>query len=129
MFVIPKIRGCDEWGSGAFGAPRGDRKHNGIDFIAEADTDVFSHISGMVTKIGYPYGDDLSFRYVEVMHIGGLRHRWFYLKPLVSVGQEVTQGEILGTTQDLGDRYPGITPHFHYEIKNGTDYIDLSRLI
>lgn len=114
--ILPRRR-RDKWGSGHFGASRsgGKRKHKGIDFAAEPGTAIYSPVHGRVTKLGYPYGDDLSFRYVEVT-AGGLRHRLFYIYPRVAKGDIVDPGDLLGIVQDSDKRYPGITNHVHYEI-------------
>lgn len=116
MLIKPKQRRSDKWGSGHFGASRGSRTHNGIDFSCDPETEVFSHIYGEITKLGYPYGDDLSFRYVEIQDENGYYHRFFYVDPCVKVGDVVSFGQLIGSTQKLNDRYPGITEHFHYEV-------------
>src|SRR5690606_19387199 len=61
-------RTWDHFGSGAYGASRdgGVRHHAGVDYVAEAGQAVKAPISGYVTRIGYAYADDLSFRYVEI---------------------------------------------------------------
>ena len=117
----------DSFGSGAYLAPRSssDRKgqkysyeHNGVDKSCYPLTEIESDIQGVVTKLGYPYGDDLSFRYVQITDKAGFKHRYFYVEPHVVVGQPVSEGEIIGVTQKLNDRYEGITEHCHYEIKD-----------
>lgn len=113
--VLP-LRGADSWGSGAYGAPRGSRKHKGIDYAASPGTVLESNVAGRVTKLGYPYGDDLSFRYVEVTSEDGYRHRFFYVYPRVGRGDVVAAGDVLGVVQDSTGRYEGITNHVHYEI-------------
>jgi len=74
---------------------------------------------GTVTKVGYPYrmDDDLKghLRYVEVT-LDGNRFRYFYVEPLVSVGDILAHGDSVGISQDLTSIYPGITQHFHFEI-------------
>ena len=122
--ITPK-RGTDNWGSGEFGAPRGDRKHRGIDYAALPGSLVLSPVTGTVTKLGYPYSDDLEFRYVQITSEDGADHRVFYVDPNVKVGDRVFQGRsVIGEAQDLTGRYPGITPHVHYEIKLNGSYID-----
>lgn len=118
------LRKCDQHGSGEFGASRGSRRHNGVDLACMAGTLVGSPVDGMVSKLGYPYGDDLSFRYVEV-EAQGYAFRVFYIDPLVSVGRQVQRGDILGACQSLMQRYPGITDHVHLEVKDEHgDYVD-----
>lgn len=121
------------WGSGEFEAPRGSRKHKGIDIVAPVGAEVISVTNGDVTKIGFPYAQDplgqytnederrafylkKAMRYVQITTLLGRRVRYFYVDPVVEVGDKVYPGETLGTTQDLGKVYPGITPHFHFEV-------------
>lgn len=115
-FLAPR-RTSDSFGSGHYGAPRGSRIHSGIDFAARPHSLLLSPIAGEVTKLGYPYSDDMEFRYVEVTDSDGLRHRFFYIFPGVAFGETIDVGDPLGTVQDLEPRYPGITPHAHYEIR------------
>lgn len=118
------IRKWDEHGGGAFGDPRGGRPHNGIDLVCPSGQEVRSPVDGKVTKLGYTYADDLSYRYVEVF-AGGYYYRVFYVSPEVQLGDEVLFGERIGTAQNIKRRYPGITPHIHFEIKDGNgEYVD-----
>ena len=113
------VRGKDCHGFGHFGAPRGRRRHNGIDVVAEAGQEVLSCSDGTISKIGYPYADDLSYRYVEVQR-GPYRERYFYVQPAerIELGLRVKAGDSLGTIQDLCCRYGGIGNHCHLEIKD-----------
>lgn len=116
--VLPK-RTTDRWGSGAFGASRGERIHNGIDYRVLPGSQILSPVKGEVTKLGYCYGDDLKYRYVEVTDKDGLQHRIFYIRPTdIEVGMIVGEGAVIGIAQNLGPRYPDITPHVHYEVKD-----------
>ena len=119
---LPK-RISDKWGQGHYGAPRGNHTHHGIDYICLVGQEIISPVNGKVTKLGYPYGDDLSFRYVQISS-SGYNHRIFYISPLVEVGDLVAVNQPIGTSQDLGKRYPEITQHIHYEIMVGETYID-----
>lgn len=117
---LPK-RGQDAWGSGAFGASRGTRKHKGIDYCCYPDTEITSHVTGVVTKLGYPYSDDLSFRYVEITTVNKLRHRFFYVEPTVEKADLISKGQVIGIAQNISSRYrdpgrPAMTNHVHYEI-------------
>ncbi len=117
-------RKCDGYGCGHFGASRGSRPHNGVDLACPPKTLVYSPIAGTVTKVGYPYGDDLSYRYLEISE-NGYKFRVFYVSPVVKVGQKVSKATIIGEAQGLTRRYSGITPHLHLEIKNADgDFID-----
>ena len=111
----------DPAGSGTFGASRagGTRVHKGKDYeVAEGDA-INSPVLGKVTKIGYPYGDDLSYRYIQVTDMDGNDHRMFYVSPdkQLKVGDTVKQGDKVGTAQDVAKKHGGeMKTHVHYEI-------------
>lgn len=108
------VRGLDRHGSGAWGASRdgGRRTHKGVDYAFWPGSTLLSPVTGEVTKLGYAYGDDLRWRYVEITD-GPRRYRFFYAQPIIAVGATVFEGDRLGVVQDLRERYPGITPHVH----------------
>ena len=130
--IIPtelEKRTSDKWGMGHFGAPRGNHTHHGQDYKCPADAHVQAPCSGRVTKLGYAYPDDLSFRYVEITANDGKRHRIFYILPKVFDSSIVREGDVIGYAQDLEQRYPGITQHVHYEIIDiDGNYIDPEQL-
>jgi len=60
------------------------------------------------------------------------KYRYFYVEPLLLVGDTVKRGDIIGYAQGLTDVYPGITSHFHFEIMKpgrGRSYRDRSNRI
>jgi len=125
----------DAHGSGEFGAPRGTHTHHGVDYACEAGTQILSPVAGVVTKLGYPYGDDLSYRYVEIDTGNGLYHRVFYVWPLVGVGIMVVPDDVIGEAQDIAQRYSHngqMNNHVHYEVVRYVDgkkeYLDLGDL-
>lgn len=117
-------RTSDKYGSGNFGAPRGNHPHNGVDYICPPDSQVQSPVDGIVTKLGYPYGDDLSFRYVEITDKQQRKHRFFYVEPSVLEGWHIAVNDIIGMSQSLQKRYPEITDHIHYEVMINGSYVD-----
>lgn len=121
-------RKCDKFGCGHYGASRGTRKHTGVDIIADKEETVFSPMTGKITKVGYCYADDLSFRYVEITN-SKYTMRVLYIDPLVSVGDWVKDGEYIGEVQTLNKRYKGITDHIHVEIKANGVFIDPTNLL
>lgn len=126
--IIPPQRTWDKFGGGAFGAPRGDRKHMGIDLACWEGSSITTPHAGKVTKIGFPYNPDDPkkgrLRYVEILEQDLYRCRYFYVFPSVSPGDIVHPGDIIGTAQGLTKIYPGITDHFHYEVKKGGSFVD-----
>jgi len=125
--IVPPMRYTDKFGSGHYGAPRGNKTHRGIDIHAPVNSMILSPVMGEITKQGFPYGDDLSFRYVEITTSDSLRFRFFYVKLLSSltIGDKIQIDDVIGYTQDLNNRYEGITPHFHFEVKDeDNNYLD-----
>ena len=119
-------RGADPMGDGSFGASRGGRTHNGIDYAAESGDIVLSPVAGKVTKLGFPYATDLSYRYVEVTDELQRKWRVFYVEPTVEVGAQLTPAHPIGFAQDInakkgsnGKTYgeQGMTNHIHVEVK------------
>lgn len=113
-------RGIDAYGEGRFGASRdgGVRRHEGVDYMAEAGQTVTAPISGVISKIGYAYADDRKLLFVEIsnpaLHYAA---RVFYVDPIVAEGDIVAIGHPIGRTRSLQDKYPGgMTDHVHLEI-------------
>nr|VFJ50505.1 MAG: Peptidase family M23 [Candidatus Kentron sp. DK] len=117
-----KVRGDDRWGGGRFDSPRGNRPHEATDYVAEPGQNVVAVTGGKIDKIGYAYGDDLSYRYVRISTPDGYVARQLYVNPAEGIvpGAQVTAGQVIGISQALGSRYPGITEHVHVDItRNG----------
>ena len=118
LIDLPK-RGVDAWGDGSYLARRGSRKHKGIDYACKVDAQIASPVWGKVTKIGIPYRDS-HLDYVQVTDRLGNHHRIMYIEPRVRLGEEVSQGELIGLAQGVSAKYT--TPdrymknHVHYEI-------------
>ncbi len=128
--IITPLRGTDEFGCGAYGAPRGDRQHRGEDVAAYQGSFVLPVENGLISKIGFPYDPNDQkkghLRYVELLTQLNYRIRYFYVEPLVDVGEHVFTHQPLGTVADLQAVYgPGMTNHVHVEVidPNG-DYMD-----
>jgi hypothetical protein len=112
----------DPAGKGNYGARRGDRTHVGIDYCCTPGAVVLTPVGGIVTRLGYPYADDLSWRYVEITSgPDKLRHRFFYVEPgeTIDVGTHVGRKTPIGKAQDISERYPDqeMLAHIHYEVK------------
>lgn len=128
-----ETRGHDAYGEGEFGASRdgGSRRHEGVDFKADAGQPVVAPISGYVTKIGQAYAGDSRLKFVEITN-PALRYaaRVFYVSPSVNVGEPVHVGDAIGKVRTLQDKYPaGMTDHVHLEIMKQGRRIDASDVI
>lgn len=124
--VMPPERDADRWGQGHFGAPRGSRTHNGIDYQCAPGSVVLSSVNGTVSKLGWVYSqrDRNHFRYVEITTNDNHRHRYFYVKPIVPEHAPIEVGDAIGVVQTLQDIFPGIQDHVHYEIMVEGDFVN-----
>lgn len=116
--TTPPQRGEDNHGSGAYQAPRSYGKHNGIDYAVLPASLVLANTAGLVTKLGYMYADDLSYRYVRMKTLLGYTVTYGYVEPAVDLGARVTKDTVLGEVQDIAKRYEGITQHIHVSVKD-----------
>lgn len=119
-----RVRGQDNWGNGRYGATRKKKSkrylHEGADLLFKEGEKVHALAAGVVTRIGYPYHPDDPqkghFRYVQIS-VDGVEHRYFYVAPLVTLGQEISKGQPIGEAQGIANGYPGMGNHVHFEIK------------
>ncbi len=132
MKIKPPLRTKDSQGEGHYGASRGARTHKGIDLACYEGSIILSLTDGVVTKLGYPYNPNNHIkghlRYVQIT-FEDLDYRYFYVQPLVKVGDKIKAGDEIGITQGLVEIYPGITDHFHFEIKKGKGYLNPEKFI
>src|ERR1041384_631590 len=99
-------RGRDAWGGGHFGAGRGGRLHQGVDFVARAGDDILSPIDGNIVRMAAPYKNDFRFTGVVVEGTGpwaGVEVKVFYVQGYRS--GPVNVGEKLGVAQDVAIKY------------------------
>ncbi|MBW4433440.1 MAG: M23 family metallopeptidase [Pelatocladus maniniholoensis HA4357-MV3] len=91
--------------------------HSGIDLLAAIGTPVNAIAPGTIVFVGDrgTYGN-----LVIINHSGGLQSRYAQLESIkVSLGQQVKQGEVLGTVGQTGQ--PTISqPHLHFEIRSNS---------
>lgn len=118
LTVLTTPRNIDSFGSGHYGASRGSRIHNGEDVNAAYNSVLLSPVVGVVTKLGYCYKNDASYRYVQVTDVDDFDWRFFYVKPSILMGATVELETKLGFVQNLDFRYKGISNHIHLEIKD-----------
>lgn len=84
-----------------------------------------------MTKIGFPYGDDLTYRYIEITSVAGYRVRHFYVQPASSIsnGVMVKGGDVIGSYQSLNSRFPEIIEHVHIEVYKNGNVVDPTSII
>jgi murein DD-endopeptidase MepM/ murein hydrolase activator NlpD len=108
-----------------FGDPRdaGRRQHEGVDIFARRGTPVVSASDGIVLRVGET---DLGGRVVWIWDVSrGLRLYYAHLhEQLVTTGQRVNAGDVLGTVGNTGNART-TPPHLHFGIyERGTGAID-----
>jgi len=121
------IREADAFGQGTFAAPRGNRKHKGIDFLGVPNERVSCPCDGVIRRIGRCYGDTAEYKLVEI-NAGPAWVRLLYVDPDIFPGDEVSAGDTLGWAQDIAARYgPGMDNHVHLEVRLLTKYVLVGR--
>ena len=91
------------------------REHTGIDLVVPAGTPVRSTADGKVTKV--VKSEKGMGNQVTVEHAGGLQTVYAHLNSIkVSVGQNVRQGELIGSVGQSGSCF---APCLHYEVLRG----------
>ena len=94
--------------------------HPGIDFAAEEGAEVYAVAGGIVTAADY---DVEKGNYVVLDH-GGLETEYQHMKSLlVSAGQAVVQGQVLGYVGSTGN---STGPHLHFEARQDGAPADLT---
>jgi murein DD-endopeptidase MepM/ murein hydrolase activator NlpD len=97
------------------------RSHRGVDYAADAGTDIMATSDGVVIHRGFDssYGNS-----IQIRHPNGFVTRYAHMRAFrggIVVGSRVKQGEVIG--------YVGATglatgPHLHYEMLRGGRHID-----
>ena len=93
--------------------------HTGVDLRASSGTKIYAANSGTVitSKYNTAYGN-----YVVIDHGGGVATLYAHMtKRLVSVGEKVKQGKVIGYVGSTGY---STGPHLHFEIIKDGDYVD-----
>lgn len=107
------------------------RTHNGIDFAAVDGTDVLAAADGTVEAITE---NGMMGTTVIILHSGGIRTIYSNLSDigLVSIGDDVKGGAIIGKTGSTAAAEVSEPPHLHFEMSvneepvNPHDYIQIS---
>lgn len=109
----------DSKGDGHYGASRGGRMHDGTDYPCTPGQQVVAPIAGTVLREAVPYADDAKYRGV-VIQGAHARVKMFYLLPdKALIGKRVTQGQTIGTAQDISAKYgAAMTPHIHLQVES-----------
>jgi murein DD-endopeptidase MepM/ murein hydrolase activator NlpD len=93
--------------------------HTGVDIAWSVGVPVVATANGKVTQVNN--GSQLGIN-VQINHKHGFVTKYGHLmSAIVSVGREVTRGQVIGY---LGNTGLSTGPHLHYEVRLGIDYQD-----
>lgn len=121
MIESPTKRGIrsDAAGDGHYHASRGDRLHQGLDFICEPGQKVYCPIdNASFIRLARPYADDDRYSGIAVKN-SHMEILLFYLSPFDDLaGKTLFQNTVIGHAQDITKKYnnPAMTPHIHIQI-------------
>ena len=104
--------------------PGNQRFHYGVDLAAPTGTPIYASRSGTVTTASY---NGSSGYYVQIDHGDGYRSIYMHMTHfVVSAGQKVSQGEVIGYCGSTG----GSTgPHLHFGISLNGTYVNPANYI
>lgn len=107
----------DSAGDGNYGAPRGDRLHNGIDFLCDEGQVVRAPCNMLIVRVAISSANKplsgIKWKY------GRSEGKIFYFEPKLSlIGTMVSKGTIIGTAQSCSFHYgdPEMLDHIHFQI-------------
>ena len=119
-----ELRNQDATGNGWYGAKRGNRKHEGTDYVAYPGEEIFACMAGKV-RIGNVYRNDTKMKLIEIENQFGVHHyrvQQMYVLPNVKTGDFVTKNQRIGFAQDIAGYHNSNTMKNHCHIsvwKNG----------
>ncbi len=116
----------DSCGQGHFGAPRGTRKHNGVDIIITPGQAIYGPFNGSVQRHTKPYSDNSKYdgAWLRLDDYPHLLVKIFYFKPSILAGAKFKKGDIIGYAQDISQKYTckGMISHLHIEVFNDSSH-------
>ena len=96
------------------------RMHNGVDMSAPSGTPIYAAKSGKVTVTSYQEGG--AGNYVSINHGDGFSSVYMHMtRYIVSVGQYVTAGQVIGYVGSTG---LSTGPHLHFGISYNGTYVN-----
>lgn len=118
----------DARGSGAWDAPRGRRKHKGLDWETAPWGLVHAPMDGLVVREAKPYRQPKGDINTGLLLEGtGAWEGWslklFYCSALV-IGAQVRAREPIAVARPMREEYAGITPHVHLALLRGGTAFD-----
>lgn len=117
-----KIRTADDWGSGLWGSPRGDRQHLGIDIECAPGQEIKSPCDALIIREAKPYAGEIYSGLL--MRSDFMVFKMFYIYPYRHlIGKHVSAGQAIGTAQNISEKYRKqgdhekyMIPHIHFQV-------------
>lgn len=107
----------DSEGSGEYGAPRGNRRHNGIDYLCDSGQDIVAPFDMFIVRVALPRtGSKLSGIQWRTQRSEG---KMFYFLPDVQlINTWVGQNQVIGKAQSVSSVYglPDMKDHIHFQV-------------
>lgn len=130
-----KLRGADDYGSGAFGAPRSNhRTHNGLDLYMQSGDPVKAPFDCRIVRQGLAYAGNNEYRLIEVEGVNkfkGYKAKLMYVQTIQLVldsRQIFKQGSTVGWAQDISKKYQRngkvMRNHIHFELRKDGNLIN-----
>ena len=96
------------------------RMHNGVDMACAQGTPIYATRAGKVTRTAYQAGG--AGNYVSINHLDGFSSIYMHMTHyVVSAGQEVSQGQLIGYVGSTGI---STGPHLHFGISYAGTYVN-----
>ena len=96
------------------------RMHNGIDMACDTGTPIYATRAGTVTAASYQAGG--AGNYVSINHLDGFASIYMHMTHyVVSVGQSVSQGQLIGYVGSTGI---STGPHLHFGVSYAGTYVN-----
>ncbi|NXS93702.1 LECT2 protein, partial [Jacana jacana] len=115
-----RIRDCDSYGCGRYNAPRGGRRHKGVDVLCEDGAVVYAPFTGNIVSRARPYGNGNAIDNGVQLSGSGFCVKMFYIEP-VKYNGPITKGEKIGVLLPMQRVYRGIKSHVHIQNCDLTD--------
>jgi hypothetical protein len=116
MLEGPMIIRSDALGDGHYLAPRGNRLHQGVDYVVTPGEHILLPWSGYLVREAKPYSD--SSLTGCVIQSKDMILKVFYVKPFMHlVGHQLPAGTVFALADDVRIKYGSkMTPHIHVEV-------------
>ena len=107
----------DSEGSGEYGASRGSKLHNGIDYLCDEGQEIIAPFNMTILRKAYT-NKDMQMTGIEWSK-GKTTGKMFYFEPDMSlIGRFVQIGTVIGKAQSVSNYYglPAMKNHIHFQI-------------